>query len=525
MRPPGRPRLARDGLHPLPRAPFLASALALVAIVLATRVPFASQYLFNWDAGNFALALSYYNVAWHQPHPPGYPVYVATAWLVRLVTGDANAALVALSVGGSAVAAVATFGCAWRLAGRSAAVLAAVFFVTSANVWGHGLIASPRILLALVASVLAWVTVETRWGRRDFSRFGAVVLGLGAGLRPDVLPFLGGLWLFGAAARGRRAVLTGAALGTGVVLSWLVPMIASIGWPAFRESLTESARYWAPPAADGVAYLWTVWDNTAKVVRFSALALGPVGTVALVAGLTLAAAVPRLSATRWRRLAPLLAVWLAPASTFFMLAHVNEPGHVLLLFPALAIVAGSGAATLGSGLARAARQHPGRRLATAGPVLAVLSGLAIASNTLTFWTASDPDTVSRAYVRMVDQDTAAELELVRSLPLESTVVVSLSRFRQHYYYLPEHYWRGRLISVLGVLGRLEDVPPATVRPPGDARTVVIFDLGADATDPTVRLDAVAMPFGVPATVAHIQDGDVLRLTHKRVTIVRKPASP
>ena len=43
-------------LHRLPPRQLLAGAAALVALVLVTRVPLASRYLFNWDAGNFALA-------------------------------------------------------------------------------------------------------------------------------------------------------------------------------------------------------------------------------------------------------------------------------------------------------------------------------------------------------------------------------------------------------------------------------------------------------------------------------------
>ena len=81
--------------------------------------------------------------------------------------------------------------------------------MTSPNVWGHGLIASPRILLAMVAAVLAWLAVETRWGKHDFTVLSAVILALGGGLRPDVLVFFSALWLFAAMARGPRAVIVG----------------------------------------------------------------------------------------------------------------------------------------------------------------------------------------------------------------------------------------------------------------------------------------------------------------------------
>ena len=73
-------------------------AAALAALTLITRIPFRSTHLFAWDSANFALALQHYNVAWHQPQPPGYILYVAVARLVHLLVADANAAYVWLSV-------------------------------------------------------------------------------------------------------------------------------------------------------------------------------------------------------------------------------------------------------------------------------------------------------------------------------------------------------------------------------------------------------------------------------------------
>ena len=98
------------GLYPVPVKQFLALAAGLVLLVLITRVPLVSTYLLNWDAGNYALGLDYFNIARHQPHPPGYPVYIAAGRLLRLITGDANAAFNALSVTASALAAVALAG-------------------------------------------------------------------------------------------------------------------------------------------------------------------------------------------------------------------------------------------------------------------------------------------------------------------------------------------------------------------------------------------------------------------------------
>ena len=52
-------------------------ALLLAGLTVATRLPFRARLLPTWDAVQFALALTEYDIVKHQPHPPGYVLYVA----------------------------------------------------------------------------------------------------------------------------------------------------------------------------------------------------------------------------------------------------------------------------------------------------------------------------------------------------------------------------------------------------------------------------------------------------------------
>src|SRR5690349_3852671 len=64
---------------PRPGAFELAVA-GLVVAVVASRLPFMTRTLYAFDSANYALAVrDFYNVAFHQPHPPGYPLYVGFA--------------------------------------------------------------------------------------------------------------------------------------------------------------------------------------------------------------------------------------------------------------------------------------------------------------------------------------------------------------------------------------------------------------------------------------------------------------
>src|SRR6476619_7016804 len=62
----------------------IAATLALAFLV--AHLPFLPSSLEDLDSINFALGLRHFDVANHQPHPPGYPIYIALGRLSRAVT-------------------------------------------------------------------------------------------------------------------------------------------------------------------------------------------------------------------------------------------------------------------------------------------------------------------------------------------------------------------------------------------------------------------------------------------------------
>ena len=51
----------------------------LALLFLALHLPFLPSSLEDLDSVNFALGVRDFDVAKHQPHPPGYPLFVAAA--------------------------------------------------------------------------------------------------------------------------------------------------------------------------------------------------------------------------------------------------------------------------------------------------------------------------------------------------------------------------------------------------------------------------------------------------------------
>jgi len=85
-----------------------AAAVVGAAVFLALHLLYLPRSLEDLDSINFALALHHFDVAAHQPHPPGYPAFIAVAKLARLaVPSDARAlALVGIAAGALGIVAL-----------------------------------------------------------------------------------------------------------------------------------------------------------------------------------------------------------------------------------------------------------------------------------------------------------------------------------------------------------------------------------------------------------------------------------
>src|SRR5579859_4904235 len=219
--------------------PFGAAATVLVVLTVATRLPFMTQTLYAFDSANYALAVrDFYNVAFHQPHPPGYPLYVFFAKLINLGANDANRALVLEGVLWSAVAVGCTTLLARAMFGRTVGLLSGALLMATVGFWGYGEVAYPYVALAGETSALAFLAHEVLTGRRTLIIPLGAVWAVSLGVRWDgaIFCLLIALWALWAAHW--RLSLASAGLAALIVVAFALPMIALTGgWDVYRQAI------------------------------------------------------------------------------------------------------------------------------------------------------------------------------------------------------------------------------------------------------------------------------------------------
>lgn len=224
---------------PASRRERLALGLCLI-VVSASRLAALSLTLWDRDEALFALALGEYDVTLHQPHPPGFPLFIAAA---RLLPLDPFASLRAVALLASLLVFPAAYLLARELrAGTATALASALLLSFSPNVWFFGGTAFSDIpALALALGAAALLLRGCRSGGALLA--GALLLGIGAGMRPQNL-LLGAVPMLLAFSHRRRAAVAGAALVAIVAgTAFVVAAQFSGGWGPWLETVREHERY------------------------------------------------------------------------------------------------------------------------------------------------------------------------------------------------------------------------------------------------------------------------------------------
>lgn len=423
------PVAERPASHPLELADAV-WATGLAGLVLATRLPFRTHMLFNWDSANFALALQHFDVTQHRPHPPGYPLFVGTARLFYLLGLDANASLVAtaLLLSAGAVAALYLYG---RLAyGRVVGVTAALLMAFGVSFWSAGEMALAYPALALFSTLVALFVHRSLVRGEGYALPATLAYAVGAGFRPDLLLLLGGLWLAGLWGQPRRTQAVCIIVALLVTLMWLVPtVLLSGGFSAYAAVLSS---YFGVDVVEkysstqsGAAGLVRNLRDTASYLFYALYA----STLPLAIGLL-------WLARRWRSLplreVLLLAAWVVPIVLFYTVVHIGDPGYVFSFLPAALLIAARPlAAWWNAGVPMPSQEKWRARAAAA------LMALVLLANAGVFL--ARPGVLTLPGLQANDASLRLRLEHIQaSYPPESTLLLSYSTYKHLQFYLPQY---------------------------------------------------------------------------------------
>ena len=411
-----------------------APSLAVILFSLISRLPFVAKMPYGLDSIQYVLGVWHYDVQLHQPHPPGYFLFVMVGRLANLSLEDPNRSFVTLNVVFSALCVWVVFELGEELFGRESGLVTVVLLATSPTFWFHGEVALSNMLDCLLVSGLALLCWRTLQGQHHSSYLAAAVLGLAGGVRQNTLAFMLPLFLFSIARTGWRRISVSIAVLLAVVAAWYFPMVyLSGGLTAYQAALRD---HWLNSNWHGLTLEWLPF-NSICVGYFFLLGTGA-GCLILLFGLLFS-----LEAEGWRVLArqgrvQFFAVWLIPPLSFFILvySHPIQTGHSLIYLPALLLLL---PAAVGMTLKKLCRGWSQDALRSGAMI--VLAALAL-SNVCVFLFMDT--SVSRSTIRRYESEVRERTEQIRmNYPPEDTILISLdfmfNGYREFMFHLPEYH--------------------------------------------------------------------------------------
>ncbi len=407
----------------------VADCAALVSLTGLTCLAFATRFPYDLDSVNFLLGLAEFNPEVHQPHPPGYYLYIQAGRLAQWFFAEPHDALVFLSVLASCGSVLLIYALSREWFHRKAAVAAALMFVLSPLCWFYGTVALTYLPEALFAALVGFLCWKTYSGTAAYAIPSAIALGLAGGLRQSSLLFLGPVWLLSlSGVRARRAALAVVVLCV-VIAAWFFPMLhESGGADRYFASLSD---LWNRVAARK-ALLGASGDSVLSALGTAA---DRVYTLFRVYVLCFLAAAPlpllRRFPTMDRRKKIFLWTWLLPGAAFFLLVFLPfvNSGYILVLAPPLFAVLGCQAVEW---IERSPAKPSHKR---------IFGGVLVLANFAVFLFA--PLYFSRARVKFIEAELARIQTAVRQLadPADTVVVAfdfHMLGFRHAGYLLPEY---------------------------------------------------------------------------------------
>ncbi len=323
----------------------------LGALFIALHLPFLPPTLEDLDSINFALGVRHYDISQHQPHPPGYPLFIGGAKLLHaagLSEVHALSLLGVLAGGFALLACMRLFAAMADEQGDSPFIWLAVLVVAASPVFWFTAARPLSDMTGLAASLGVQAMLITTGGLAGLT-LAAFLAAFAAGIRSQVvwltLPLLVlAVLRLRADVRLQGAVRAVAAYAAGGV-AWFVPLVFISGGPAAYLQL-----FYSQGAEDltGVGMLATTPTVRQAILAVQYHLIGPWGEWPLAAAvLVLAAGGVIVLALRARRTLVTLLVAFGPYLVFDLLFQETiTTRYALPLVVPMAFLAVRGAAAL-----------------------------------------------------------------------------------------------------------------------------------------------------------------------------------
>ncbi len=312
--------------------------LIIFALTLISRLSFstAAGNYFGIDPSLFALGATDYSIIDNRPHLPGYILHIQSIKLLSSITGDHSISMVWLSRLYSLLAAIFVYLIFRKWFNSRLSLLYSLLLITNPLVWFYGCVPEIYAFDLFFGSAIVLCGLS---GRMIFLT--PVLAALGAGVRQSsgvlILPIYLILWAvyYKQYKPNIRYIIIVHIIGAGLILSWFIPMVNSVG--GLKEYIDLYGKHGRIAAIVGVRKFIT---NQISLVSLSYTVFLPIIYPIFKWFYTRNRKRPQDSDFKMINDKPLLKIclwWVVPILIFFIFYHYNK-GYLLIILPGILLL-------------------------------------------------------------------------------------------------------------------------------------------------------------------------------------------
>jgi len=329
---------------------------ALVIVALILYFTFMSISFDEVDAFNFALGIIRYDVSAHQPHPPGYPVFIFISSIFYWITNDRLLSLILVSALSGALALIPTYLIAKQLFNREIALFSTLTLMVVRGYWLLSEQALSDMLFTLLLTTALSMLLAGKLNKSKSHLYASWgILGIALGVRPFNLVLTAPFILETIKVGKRRDVCYCVMLLLGTLLLGLIPAVMLTGYNQYQsaviDQLTRHVRDDVNPfgfsAVDRFTFLLlTVFNGLGANLAFRVLQFDPFVSSSFYAQmnfvlLSLLCLIGSLMLWRVRNFANayFLLSWILPYSIFvYVSGALGYTRYLLPILPPIVMV-------------------------------------------------------------------------------------------------------------------------------------------------------------------------------------------
>jgi 4-amino-4-deoxy-L-arabinose transferase-like glycosyltransferase len=328
-------------------------SIAMFLVYLST----LSVSLDEEDSVHFALGLREFNVTEYQPHPPGFPVYIAIGMLFNTLLMNEILSLTLMSALSGALSLFVFYLLAREMFEGEIALAASALAAFTPLFWLNSVKAlSDMTGLLFTLLPMLFIYRYIRSGKPLNLYAGAILAGISAGIRIHSLLVLVPMLVYGSFSHGKNAhtKLRAWLLFTISVLAWLLPLIAVTGINEYFSVAGSQLLYRVDrpdisllgtglaPGYVGLRLLSFPYFFLFGGYGINLAGLGVLSAVLLLLMAALVAIPARRARLRDSRLIFFATGILVYLAAVFILLPPSNPRYLLMLVPILSLVLAAG---------------------------------------------------------------------------------------------------------------------------------------------------------------------------------------